>query len=380
MRAIKMDCRESRGGLEYVIRGGIRASGIRAYVKATEPLALNDSGYPLALITSMIRKRQVEYTQPCSRTLLENGRVIAGQLQEWFPHFVAPQLLGHTVREPAPKSTARRVGAFFTGGVDSFYTFLENKDEITDLVYVHGFDIKLENTALREKVSREIREIAEHFGKNLVEVESNLKQALTRSLHFHWRYSHGIALAVVLHALSGCLDKIFVASSHTYPDISKWGSHPLIDPLWSSEDIEVVHHGYHTERLDKVRAIAEHPYATKRLRVCFENRGNKYNCGDCEKCLRTLTAMRIAGCIDQADSFAGVYDVGKLESINCFHADSQEFYGPLAQAVDESKDPELARVLREIMQPPSGFRKIVHMLKTSRRAKRVGQLVRVVWG
>jgi len=30
--------------------------------------------------------------------------------------------------------------AFFSGGVDSFYTFLKHRHEITDLAVVHGFD------------------------------------------------------------------------------------------------------------------------------------------------------------------------------------------------------------------------------------------------
>ena len=34
-----------------------------------------------------------------------------------------------------------RTGEFFSAGVDSFYTLLQRKDEITDLIFVHGFDI-----------------------------------------------------------------------------------------------------------------------------------------------------------------------------------------------------------------------------------------------
>ncbi len=380
MRTIKLDCRETGGALEYAMRTGGSASGTRVFVKASEPLALNDSGYPLALLTSMLRRRKVEYAQPCSRTLLENGRAIAGYLQEWFPRFAAPQLVGYTLRDSAPKTATGRVGAFFTGGVDSFYTFLEKKDEITDLIYVHGFDIKLDNTELRERVSSEIRAIAEHYGKKLIEMESNLKRTLTRDLSLHWRYSHGVALATALHALSHRLDKIYIASSHTYPDVVKWGSHPHIDALWSSDAIEVVHHGYHTGRLEKIRAIAEHRFAMQRLRVCFENRGNAYNCGDCEKCLRTLTAMRVVGCIDQAESFAGAYHVDKLRSVDRFHPDLFQYYDLLASATDESRDPELARALREISQPPSSLEKLVHRIKTSRQGKRVKRLVRAFSG
>jgi hypothetical protein len=46
-----------------------------------------------------------------------------------------------------------RLGTFFSGGVDSFYTLLRFGDEITDLILVHGFDIALRNAPLRRAAS-----------------------------------------------------------------------------------------------------------------------------------------------------------------------------------------------------------------------------------
>src|SRR5690606_26631852 len=52
------------------------------------------------------------------------------------------------------------VAAFFTGGVDSFYTLLKKQHEIDTMVYVHGFDVDLEDASLREKVSTMLRSVS----------------------------------------------------------------------------------------------------------------------------------------------------------------------------------------------------------------------------
>ena len=69
---------------------------------------------------------------------------------------------------PRPMLTENRVGTFFSGGVDSFYTFLKHQDEITDLIFVHGLDIQLNDISLREKASKQIREVGSSFGKNVI--------------------------------------------------------------------------------------------------------------------------------------------------------------------------------------------------------------------
>ena len=41
----------------------------------------------------------------------------------------------------------------------------------------------------------------------------------------------------------------------------------------------------------------------KHLRVCWENRGSAYNCGLCEKCLRTLVNLRVVGAEGRCQTF-----------------------------------------------------------------------------
>lgn len=46
--------------------------------------------------------------------------------------------------------------------------------------------------------------------------------------------------------------------------------------------------------MEKLRGLIDHPEALSRLRVCWENQAN-YNCGLCEKCVRTMLGLRALG-------------------------------------------------------------------------------------
>ena len=56
------------------------------------------------------------------------------------------------------------MGAFFSGGLDSFHTLLRRTDEITDLILVHGFEIPVEDRALYERARRGVQQVRELVG------------------------------------------------------------------------------------------------------------------------------------------------------------------------------------------------------------------------
>jgi hypothetical protein len=83
-----------------------------------------------------------------------------------------------------------------------------------------------------------------------------------------------------------------------------WGSHPVIDPLWSSENMEIIHDGANADRVTKIMdTIALYPEALRLLRVCVNKRGGSGNCGFCVKCIRTMTALEMAGVLRSCGSF-----------------------------------------------------------------------------
>src|SRR6185369_5970784 len=55
---------------------------------------------------------------------------------------------------------------------------------------------------------------------------------------------------------------------------------------------QIVHDGAEASRTEKVRCIAKNQEALDWLRVCGNDTVD-YNCGSCEKCLRTMMSLRL---------------------------------------------------------------------------------------
>jgi len=276
------------------------------WIESDVPLAVSDQWpVPLRLVKAVAEGRAADL-----------GRVsplLAGNLETIRDIFAAWIAGGRKVPLSFELSSdhaapAKGVSLFFSGGVDSFYSLIKHKDEVDNLVLVHGFDIPLADTKSFALAEAQARDVANIFGKRLIVVRTNLHFEQP-SVPGGWGMYHGAALAAVAHALAPNHGKVFIASSASYVDLHPWGSHPLLDPLWSTEAARIVHDGGET-RMNKLREVARHPEALARLRVCWED-PSSYNCGLCEKCLRTMLGLRALG-VERCEAFP---DTLKLENL-----------------------------------------------------------------
>jgi len=206
-----------------------------------------------------------------------------------------------------------RIAVFFTGGVDSFYSLLVHEPEITDLIFVHGFDVKLEDHQRRRDISAMLVRVGTALGKRVIEVETNARDVL--KAYGAWStHSHGLALASVAHALGCSFGKVYIASSFSEGDLFPWGSHPETDPLLGGA-LKLVHDGCDVTRAEKVVRISEHQVALDNLRICWVNQQGRYNCGQCEKCLRTMTSLYAAGRLNKSSTLPVNIEPGLIHSL-----------------------------------------------------------------
>jgi diphthamide synthase (EF-2-diphthine--ammonia ligase) len=254
------------------------------------------------LFPAMRIGQDLEISGTVSPKLFKSIETIQAIFNKWFPEFQKVDVqaspgLPDEVRE------ASDVGVFFSGGVDSFYTLLKHLDEITKIIFVHGLDIKLENISHRSKVSKEIHRIAREFGKPLIEVETNGYE-FARQCGYEGSFLASIGLA-----LSPQFKKIYFASTFPYDDLMPDSSHPLLDPLWGTESLTFEHDGCEASRLERVATIAQSDIALRSLRVCSTNPEDDYNCGQCEKCLRTMLALLAVGALERCTTFKNEPDI-----------------------------------------------------------------------
>ncbi|MEO1020051.1 MAG: hypothetical protein AAFY56_20525, partial [Pseudomonadota bacterium] len=292
--------------------------------------------------------------------LLNNLEQALAILRLWWPDANTVELRQGPVRDQAhaqqSKPETARTACFFTGGVDSFYSLISNIDEVTDIVYVHGFDVKLSDLELRQQVSNSLNKVAEYFDINLIQIESNLREVLDQFRG--WSDTHGAALAIVGHLLPSDIGKIIIPSSDSYLDLPPWGSHPLLDKLWSSSERAFHHDGCEKRRIEKIEEICKESVVLETLRVCWQHYDEAYNCGRCEKCQRTMISLRIVGQLEHCSTFDKPLILPEVAALDYLNSDQGAYLKENLWYLQKyGDDPDLEKVLRSLLKPKNALQK-----------------------
>jgi hypothetical protein len=305
---------------------------------------------------------------PLDPLFARNLTTIQDIFTTWYPNLKRVMVAPESLTEP-PQPSANKTASCFTGGVDSFYTLLKHENEIDCLLYVHGFDVALDNLPLREQVSDMLQEVGAHFGKEVIEVETNLRDFSNR--YSPWERYHGAALATVALSLRPTVTRCFIPSSFPYNHLRLWGSHPLLDPLWGTENFVFYHDGCEASRFAKCKRIGADPVAMRHLRVCWENPKGAYNCGRCEKCIRTNSLLLAAGALQEPESFdasALARTIRQEESIQSTIRRLSYQYRPALPSL--RKLPEARALVQAVEASFKGSRAEARLRRLARKLKR----------
>ena len=139
---------------------------------------------------------------------------------------------------------------------------------------------------------------------------------MTSREYLGWWWYHGPAIASVALLLAPMFGRVFVPSSISYDDSRPCSSHPLVDGLWSTDAVEVVHDGFNANRFEKIAFIAQNSTALRWLRVCNARDDRGYNCGRCEKCLRTMVALEALGVLGRCATLPPRVDPGLIDRLD----------------------------------------------------------------
>lgn len=261
---------------------------------------LDTSGSPwvpaLLLVASTIRE-PLRVEAPVSARLLAGAAEAAALYAGWWdlatPRIEAP------VAPPAPGGDTTL--CCFTRGVDSWFSVLTLREhaERPHLVYAPAIDRQYSEARRREAIRR-TRDAAARLGLPLLVVDHHVRHLVDRFTI--WDDAHGSVLAGMGLALGGAAARFVLPASYDPAHMAPHGSHPELDPLWSTERTTVVHHGAETSRSAKVRRIAAAPDALADLKVCWEADRDD-NCGRCRKCLRTMLQLKLAGALERTTAF-----------------------------------------------------------------------------
>lgn len=232
---------------------------------------------------------------------------------------LAPINLSAEEIAPPPRRPAESGGiTAFSGGVDSCFSAfrhtplssLEPKRPLRAALMMHGFDIPLAHEEIFRRAAERSRRMIDETGLSFFTGATNL-----RELPVPWEKTFAAAVAASLSFFQPAYAFGLVPSCHDWTHAHfENGSNPVTDPLLSSSSYQIIHDGTRFGRIDKLRHLAEWPGALRDVRVCWQGHQLDRNCCTCEKCLRTMLMLRVAG-IASAPAFPDPLDVRAVERV-----------------------------------------------------------------
>jgi hypothetical protein len=277
-------------------RGAERRLWFR-FPEAFAPAAGDPDASPflVALVAwSMRHGEDLELEAPVSPMLLGASREIVSVYKSLRPAEMREVAI--SAPEAEPPASNEITACYFTRGADSWYavlTALEDEPQtppLTHAVFSPDFLSEECDEAYVRNAVAGARRAAESLGLEVIHAETNVRREV-----------RGAQLAATALALGPV--RMLVPSGAMRGEIVPAGTHPALDHRFSTERTRVVHFG-DASRLAKVRRIAHSDLALHDLRVCrVEDVEDDRNCCRCEKCLRTMVELHIAGALERSRSF-----------------------------------------------------------------------------
>ncbi len=323
---------------------------------------LSDTGnafVPALLLPAMRLNTALRVEAPVSARLRNGADKFMTIMHRWRRVYKPVDIEAAQLSETVMSAGA--IGAFFSGGVDSFYTVLKNQstnvptsDKISHLIFIHGFDIPLTDHSLHQAAVQAVREMAADLRNELIEATTNLREVSDPIIgNVGWEMFHGQALMSIALGLERLLRRIYIPATHNYCDMFPWGSHPLLDPLWGTEGLHVIHDGCEATRVEKILwQISKSRVALEHLRVCWENREGRYNCGMCGKCIRTMVNLRVAGVLERCKTLDRKLSCSDVANLVIASDNDRAFMKENRDALlARGSDTELVRALEKCLSP-----------------------------
>ena len=287
-------------------------------VRFASDFSCNPHAFLIACLLPAIRHREERIKideEICPE--LRNGLMNAMALiHKWYyPQQEPVRIESRTLAHPVLNNTPR-AGSFLSGGIDSLAILrtnrlnfpIEHPLSIKDCLLVHGFDIGgYENQGKQnehyEQAYDSLFEVTRNAEVTLIPVYTNIRH-LDDDVHF-WEYEFfGAALSAVAQIFSRRFSTMSIASTYDIHHIKPHGSHPLLDPYYSSAGLRIRHDGIKLSRLEKVNIVSDWEVALQNIRVCTIKIPGMLNCGKCEKCIRTMLELLVIGKLEKTLAFS----------------------------------------------------------------------------
>lgn len=308
------------------------------------------------LLPAMAWQQDLHVDGPVSPALLGRMDRLTRSYHAMDPTLRVPEVTA--AEEALPTSEGSATACFFSRGVDSTYSASVPRTEpapLDALVYCRTLE-PVHDAANRDAELTQARRVAERLGLPLHPIWTDLRTFTDPMLG--WSTMHGAGLAAMALLVGQAFDHVVVPTAYDLSWLPPCGSHPAIDPLFSTEAVTVYHDHLDRHRMAKVQFLVdERPDLLELLKVCYsENRID--NCGQCHKCLMTMAALRAAGGLHLATQFPQELDLAAVRVFRKAPITVRGLWVPIHRAAEARGDLELRDAVGDMIRggavPPLG--------------------------
>jgi hypothetical protein len=261
-------------------------------------------------------ERRLAIGEPVCPRLKEGLETVMALMHHWTGGRFKPLAIEAPLAKTAlHQEKSRHAAIFLSGGMDSLAALKLLRDNYApehpgypkDALLVHGFDIggvvqRGAKYPVFERAKAAMAPVAADAGLALIPVYTNIRHLCDdRDLWLNQFF--GAVLAAAAHILAPRIHLAWLASSYDIPHLHPCGSHPLLDPEYSSHDLAIRHRDVGLSRMQKLTIVAGWEAAFQNFRVCLANVPDKLNCGRCEKCVRTMLELEALGLLEKTGAF-----------------------------------------------------------------------------
>jgi hypothetical protein len=273
----------------------IRADGIDDLFFAVEGIELPpriDASFVVWALLPLAMEEgfNLHINHPIDPQVAANAEHVSRIWEMWTPsRYRSVKVSGQGAWSRA-KAVRRPQVQLFSGGIDSAYSILRNRDVDPGgyVATVCGVDRTEESNFAR--LVDKTEPLLKALGYNRISIRTNVQRepaALT----------HAFTLAGSLFLLGDLFEQGTLAADSTYAEGMlwfPWGSNRVTNAYFAGSDFSVQTVGAEARRTEKIAAIAAAGLDPRWLSFCRKRSAIPENCGRCGKCSRTKTMFLAA--------------------------------------------------------------------------------------
>lgn len=316
-----------------------------------------------ALPAMRCAEKRIKIEATVCPVLIEGVTVAIQCLIGWYGGNRALPVFEVDIAQNGNGHAPQRAGSFLSGGVDSMATLRHNRQlypethpaSFKDSFFIYGSaDIGVgqrDESHVYERGLANLKKIAAETGLTIIPVYTNVRDlALLFPLDFYVLEYHSCMLASIAHAFAKRVGMVTINSAYDVTNLKPFGTHPLLDTNYSSQNLRIRHGSANISRKERVALVGEWDFGLDRLRTCLGHDDSLLNCGTCWKCLMTQAELLAYGKLAQSKAFPKD-DLSEKDLLNhslTFELERESFMD-LIEDFNHIGRQELARAARKLV-------------------------------